>query len=382
MSDRAGPSQTTDVVVVGCGAAGTAAAAELARRGRRVVGLERFAHGHDRGSSHGTERIMRVPYTDAVHVELAMASLEGWAALEQRTATPLLTRTGGIDTGAADELDALALQCRRVGAATQRLDAGEAGARFPGFRFEHDVLFSPLAATVHADRTLAALRRLAEHHGAELRARDPVERIERLPDGRVAVRHASGTTVAEVCIVTSGAWGGAGWLAEALDAPVPLPPMRVTQEQVAFFRPVGPMPSWPTFIFREHPSVYGLPTPDGLVKIGEHHTGPEVDADTRTGQLDEATWDRLVEWVARNVPGVEPEPIRSATCLYASYPGDTFLLDRAGPIVVGLGLSGHGFKFVPEIGRRLADLADGVPTADNPFGFDRPGLDVGASGHR
>ena len=53
-------------------------------------------------------------------------------------------------------------------------------------------------------------------------------------------------------------------------------------------------------------------------------------------------------------------PVESATCLYAWYPGDTFLFDRVGPVVLGLGLSGHGFKFVPEVGRRLADLADGL----------------------
>ena len=80
--------------------------------------------------------------------------------------------------------------------------------------------------------------------------------------------------------------------------------------------------------------------------------------------------------------GAEPTPVRTATCLYASYPGDTFLFDRDGPLVLGLGLSGHGFKFVPEVGRRLAELAERVDDPDNPFGFDRPELDVGACRQR
>jgi sarcosine oxidase len=345
-----------------------------------VLALERFAFGHDRGSSHGTERIVRVPYTDAVHVEMALASLPGWEAIERDAEASLLTRTGGIDVGSAAELDALAEQCERAGAPTERFSATEAARRFPGFRFDGDVLYSALAATVHADRTLRALRRLATRAGAELRADDPVGHLAVLGDGRVAVEHASGTTVADVCVVTSGAWGGADWLADAIA--VPLPAMRVTQEQVGFFRPDRSLPEWPTFVAREDPTIYGLPTPDRLVKIGEHHTGPAVDPDSRSGDLDDPTWRRLVDWVGRQVPGVDPNPVRSATCLYASYPGDTFLLDRSGPIVVGLGLSGHGFKFVPEVGRRLADLADGITWRDNPFSFDRPSIAVGVSGHR
>ncbi len=379
-----------DVVVVGCGAAGLATAAELARRGRRVIGLDRFEHGHDRGSSHGTERILRIPYTDETHVNMALASLEGWHRIERDADTALLTPTGGIDAGSTEELDALQSQCERAGVTVIRLTASEAAARFtaagnPLFRFDTDVLHHDLGSTVRADRALLGLRGLAVAGGADIRPGVAVTRIDVMDDGRVAIHHDAGSIKAETCVVTTGAWGGEGSLASALDGLATLPPMRVTQEQVAFFRPhdqVETEATWPTFIFREEPTIYGLPTPDGLIKVAEHHTGPEVGPDTRTGELDVPTWDRLLDWVARHVPGVNPNPLRSSTCLYASYPNDTFLLDRAGPIVVGLGLSGHGFKFVPEIGRRLADLADRIEWRGNPFGFDRPIIDVGTSGHR
>jgi sarcosine oxidase len=216
--------------------------------------------------------------------------------------------------------------------------------------------------------------------GAELRGNDQVHHI--VVDDCVTVTHDGGTTIAETCVVTNGAWADADWLADALPAGVRIPPLRVTQEQVGFFRPMDPATVWPTFVDRSQPSRYGLPTPDRLIKIGEHHTGPVVDPDDRPGEIDLTTWDRLLDWVREDVPGVHPEPVRRDTCLYAGFPGDTFVLDRAGPIVVGLGLSGHGFKFLPEIGRRLADLADGLVPTDNPFAFDRPDLVVGASGHR
>src|SRR4029079_13124185 len=114
-----------------------------------------------------------------------------------------------------------------------------------------------------------------------------------------------------------------------------------------------------------------LPTPTGLIKIAEHYTGPEVDPDTRTGELEPRTWERLLAWVRDHVPGVDPDPVGHSTCLYASTPDEDFVIDRAGRVTVGVGLGGHGFKFLPIIGRRLAELATGTPWPQNPFGFER-----------
>ena len=197
----------------------------------------------------------------------------------------------------------------------------------------------------------------------------------------VLVHHDGGSVRATTCVLAVGAWAGDALVRSAIGDDARLPALTVTREQVAFHRPTSTAP-WPTFVDRLEPCVYGLPTPDGLVKVGEHHTGPVIDMSDRSDEIDEATWQRLQAWVAEHLPGVDPRAVRSTTCLYAYYPGDTFLFDRVGPVVMGLGLSGHGFKFVPEVGRRLADLADRVDDPDNPFGLGRPMIDVGASGRR
>jgi sarcosine oxidase len=380
-----------DIVIIGCGAAGLATARELAGRGRVVIGLDRFEHGHTRGSSHGTERIVRMAYADPVHVAMAVAALEGWKRLEHDSGTTLLSPTGGLDAGASEELDALAAHCATAGVATERLTAAEATWRFSGrsgpwFRFESDVLYQPRTWTVNADLSLVALRALAERSGADIRAGSAVTSIELVDgDDNVIVHHQGGQIRADRCVITAGAWGGNAWIGAALGGHATMPAMRVTQEQVMFFEfrdrrsSDGP---FPTFIIREDPSVYGLPTPDGLLKVGEHHTGAVIDPDAPPDSLDTAARDRLIAWVRTRLPAVEPTPVGSTTCLYAAYPGDMFLMDRAGPVVIGLGFSGHGFKFVPEIGRRLADFADGVDWPHNPFAFDRDPLDIGASGHR
>lgn len=371
---------SVDVVVVGAGAAGLAAAEALARRGRSVVAIDQFEPGHVRGSSHGSERIVRAMYTDDVHVDMAIASIEGWRDLENRTQTRLLTPTGGIDTGDASELDALEAQCARLGLVVERLDENTARRRFPSFRIDGDMLVHESTCTVHADRALNALRTSAIAHGAQLLDGAPVERVDVNPQGvRVAVGDAS--IDAATIVVTVGAWGN-GPLTRDLLGDVAVPMLKVTREQVGFFAPRRGSGAFPAFVCREEPSVYGLPTPDGYVKVGEHYTGPIVDPDHRTFELEPATWGRLCSWVRRHLPGVDPEPVRSATCLYAGLADDMFILDRHGPAVFGLGLGGHGFKFVPEIGRRLADLAEGIDGPDNPFRFDRPMLPIGTSGHR
>ena len=97
-----------DVVVVGGGAMGSAAAWQLARRGLEVVLLERFGPGHRHGASHGASRIFRTSYADLVHIRLAQEAEAGWRELERATGTELLAVTGGVDHGLHPHLDELA----------------------------------------------------------------------------------------------------------------------------------------------------------------------------------------------------------------------------------------------------------------------------------
>ncbi len=374
-----------DVVVIGCGGAGSAAAAELARRGHHVIGVEQFAALHDRGSSHGSERIVRTAYTDPMYAKLAAESIESWKSLERSTGEQLLTMCGGIDFGFPDELRAIEASCASAGMPTEWIEPLEATRRFPGFRFEDPVLFQPESGTVHADRAVAMFHRLAIAAGAELRFDTPVIRI--MNDGNEAVVvTASGTIRTRTVVFAGGAWADRllDGLLDGFDAGRTrrelLPELTVTNEQVFFFRPVSDF-AWPTFIRRRIPEYYGLPTPDGLLKAGGHYTGAPIDPDRR-GEPDPQARRAVSEWMRENVPGVDPDPVRSTTCLYATYPDEDFIIDRVGNVVMATGLGGHGFKFLPEIGRRVADLVDGVETADNPFAFDRVARSVGPSGHK
>ena len=355
--------------MVGAGMAGAAAAWVLARRGRSVVLVDRFERAHDRGSSHGAERIFRFGYTDTAYVDLAQASLAGWHDLGAAAGAPLLHLTGVVDHGDEAELVEMVAACTASGVRVETLRAAEAATRWPGLRFVTDVVHQPDAGRVDADRTLAACWDQAATAGADVRFGVPVAGVRRTADG-VAVDLGDEVLQAEVAVVAAAGWTAA--LLESDLATALVPPITVTAESVAWFRPTtGP---WPSFIQRGRPLAYGLGSPDGLVKAGLHGTGPAIEPDARPAHVPEAVA-AIEAYAAEWLPGVDPVAVRSTVCLYASSASDDFVIDRRGPVVVGAGFGGHGFKFAPAIGERLADLADEAlglqPAGPRPFAAER-----------
>jgi sarcosine oxidase len=346
-----------DVVVVGAGAMGSAAAWQLARRGRAVALLEQFDRGHVRGSSHGGSRIFRLAYDDPQYVHLARAALRGWRELEDDAGEDLLDLTGGVDHGEAADVDRVAAALTGSGAAFELLTPEAAAERWPGMRFDGQVLVSPEGGRCRSDATVAALQRRVAELGGDVRFSTPVEAVVPVGD-EVEVRTADEVWRAPVAVVAAGSW------LPRLAARVPgLPPLEVTQEQVTHF-PLAPgapaLETWPSFVHRGR-WIYGLATPGEGIKVAEHHTGPVVDPDRRSFEPDADREERTRRYAAEWLPGVAPERASTTTCLYTSTPTEDFVIDRAGPVVVASPCSGHGFKFTPEIGRLVADLADGRP---------------------
>jgi sarcosine oxidase len=167
--------------------------------------------------------------------------------------------------------------------------------------------------------------------------------------GEARIHVADERLAAPVVVVTAGAWARALLAGAGLDIPT-----RPTRETVSYFPfEDGPLP---TLVEWRQPAVYALPSPGQGLKVGEHVAGPEVDPDD-TGPPSRASIERAAAWVARRFPGARPVAHLAETCLYTNTPDEHFILERHGAIVVGSPCSGHGFKFAPLIGERLADLA-------------------------
>ncbi|MGO3432384.1 MAG: FAD-dependent oxidoreductase, partial [Cellulosimicrobium funkei] len=216
----------------------------------------------------------------------------------------------------------------------------------------------------HAARAVAALQGAAAAQGADVRHEVAVRHVERVPEG-VRVVTDGADVVARVVVVTVGAWSAGllgspagGLLGQEL-------PLVVTQEQPAHFALApGTSPAgWPAFTHDVGPGtawpsgVYGLATPGEGVKVGFHGVGPVVDPDRRSYRPEPGRLAALRDYVRTWLPGLDPDAYVPVSCTYTTTPDHDFVLDRRGPVVVGAGFSGHGFKFAPAVGRVLADLA-------------------------
>ena len=342
--------ERADVVVVGLGAWGSAAARALGRRGVETIALERFPVGHARGSSHGPTRIFRLSYPEADYVRMAERALDLWRALEHDADETLLVTTGGLDTGPGAERCAASLA--EAGVEHEWLSKKECEERFAGIDAPGPVLFQPDAGVSLAERAVAAQVRLAAADGVEVREETEVLALRPRDDG-VAIDTAAGPIEARAAIVTPGAWAQ-----QLLDVPI-----TASLQTVTYFAPRDESDPWPTYIewSAEGTAWYAVPREGGApgVKAGEHLPGRTVDPKDGPFEPDADSVEGSADFVRRRFPGLDPQPLASETCLYELSPDEHFVLDRQGPIVIGTGGSGHGFKFAPLVGEVLADLAEG-----------------------
>ena len=356
-----------DTVVCGLGAMGSAALYHLARRGQRVVGLERYEPGHDRGSSHGASRIIRLGYYEhPSYVPLLRRAYALWRELEQQSGRRLLHRTGILEIGPPDGklVKGILASAHEHGLEHEILAAPELMRRFAGFDLPAGYfgVFQPDGGWLAVEASLHAFISLAQSAGAEVRGGVWVQEIEPYAGG-VRIHTVGGTIEAALAIVCAGAWTPS--LVPAFSAF-----LRVTREVMAWFQIEQPMLSAidhsPVFMIESgHGVHYGIPPQPGDIaagfKVAKHHHRNEVvdpdDYDRAVSAEDEA----LIRGVlADHVPGANGRLLAAKTCLYTVTPDGDFLIDRlpgSPQVIVASPCSGHGFKFAPVIGEILADLA-------------------------
>jgi monomeric sarcosine oxidase len=363
----------TDLIVVGAGLAGSAAAWAASARGLSVVVLEAFGPGHRMGSSHGSARIFRRAYPDPLYVRLTGQAGELWRQLEDESGEPLLRMTGGLDFGERRNPEQLHAVLTSCGVPVSLLTPAQAAERWPYFSFDGTgpVMFHADSGVLDPERAMAAMLRLAVGRGADIRFDTPVTHLETVHGGDGAIAHTdSGAFTAPVVAVAVG-----GWLPPLLAPLVSLPPLEVTQQQAFHFAPrqeALPADPWPIFIFRDETAhVYGLPggrdgEVPGAIKMGEHHNG-KVTTAGRDGTVDPAARDRMTAFADKRLPGLDSAPVNELTCLYTTTANEDFILDRRGPLVIASACSGHGAKFAPLLGEILTGLAAGEPSPNPRF---------------
>ena len=359
-----------DVIVVGLGGMGSAAAAHLAERGQRVLGLEQFQPAHGQGSSHGQSRVIRLAYFEhPSYVPLLLRAYELWSRLERDTGRALLTLTGGLMIGAPDsEVVAGSLRsAREHGLPHELLDAEEIRRRFPPFTAPPAVvgLYEDRAGVLRPEEAIHAHLDRARAHHAELRFDEAVVDWKALPSGGVEVRTSRGRYEADRLVLAPGAWAPALFRLPEL-------PLRVERQVLCWFAPAGGAEPYaasrfPVYVWDLGDGVqfYGFPA-DGAtpgVKVAFFRTGEAVpctpDSVDRVVGRDEV--ETLRNALAGRLPSLASGRLLDAVaCMYTLTPDHHFAIGvhpHYADVVLASPCSGHGYKFASVVGEILADLA-------------------------
>jgi len=356
-----------DVIVLGLGGMGSAAAAHLAARGSRVLGIERFTPAHDRGASHGESRIIRQAYfEDPAYVPLLLRSYELWDELEREN-SGILTVTGGLMLGhpAAAAVAGSMASARRWDLPHELLDAGQVRRRFPALAPDEETvaLYEPMAGYVRPEQTVLAHLDRAARHGATLNFGERV--LDWHADGAgegVTVRTTQGSYTAGSLVIAPGAW------APRL-LPEFAPSLTVERQLLFWFAPTTGIEQFraarfPVFIWEDASGMqlYGFPAQGTMqdgVKIAFFRDGSPADPDALDREIHGAEVKRMRDYLSTRIPTLPGRYLRGLACTYTTTPDENFLLARHpqhSQVTVAAGFSGHGFKFVPVVGEIIADL--------------------------
>ncbi|WP_337268338.1 N-methyl-L-tryptophan oxidase [Oryzifoliimicrobium ureilyticus] len=354
-----------DVAIVGLGAMGSAAAAFLAARGARVLGIETHFPAHALSSSHGDSRLIRLGYfEDPSYVPLLQRAYQNWRAWEAALRTDLLFVAGVLQIGKADSkiVSGTEASCKLHGLPYERLDKTETERRFPAFKLDEGevAVLDPQGGYLKPEAAVMGALKIAAAHGAELHFGERVTALE--PDARgVSIVSSTARYRARKIIVATGAW-----VADLVPAlrPYAMPIRQVVawyQPQDGFVAQVGRMPC---FLRDEGNggSYFGFPAlgADG-VKIGRHaHFMEPIDPEKPNPPVNEKDRALLDDFAVRRLLGVASHRVRETTCRYTMLPSEDFLIDFLpghDNVVISSACSGHGFKFMSVVGEILADLA-------------------------
>ncbi len=356
-----------DVIVLGLGAMGSAAAQHLAQRGKRVLGIEQFTPPHDKGSSHGGTRMIRQAYWESpAYIPLVLRAYELWDQLERDAGAKLLSITGGLILGSDQSqlVQGGIAAAQHYGIPYSVLGRGEIREKFPAIMpLENDIaVHEERAGYLFPEECIRAQLKMAAKNGAELHFN---ERVIGWTADSDCTRVTTSRAVyeAERLVVGAGPWAN-----EVLRG---LFPLKVTRQVMTWIQPQGGIEAFlprhfPVFLC-ESPGHgwpgYGFPAVDGAsggVKVAIHGSDLECTPETVDRVIHEIDGAEVIRTLKPRFPALDGEILKAQTCLYTMTPDEHFVIGlhpELPAVSVACGFSGHGFKFAPVVGEILADLA-------------------------
>lgn len=352
-----------DVVIVGAGSMGMAAGYYLSKQGIKTLLLDSHNPPHDKGSHHGTTRIIRHAYGEgSQYVPMVLRAQELWEQLQQEANQELFLQTGVLCAGAPESaFTNEAIQSgREYSLPIEVLSSKEMEYRWRGFTFPEGYFgcFEPKAGVLYSEKCIQAFRDLGTANGMTLLPYTKVEKVEVHANGGT-IQTASDTYYADFIVMSAGAWSGK--LLDELGLNLPLQPTRKTVSWFECDRELFEPGLFPAFsVDTLHGQYYGFPDIGGSgLKIGRHDGGKKVDPDgwiVPYGSDDEA---EIRPFLEKFMPRANGSLLKGSTCLYTFTPDENFILDQHPEfphLFISAGFSGHGFKFSSVIGEIISQV--------------------------
>jgi len=382
---------TYDFIIVGLGTAGSATCMTLARRGFKVLGIDKHRPPHNLGSHHGASRSVRRAYLEGTsYVPMALRSWDLWQGLEKDSGKELLVKTGNLTIGPAEcpAVSGFLASAQAYEIPHDCLTAAEVSKRWPqlsppapyvaGLEREAGIVFPELS--------IATFLTEAAKAGADLIVGEPVERWTEIKNS-VLVYTARNTYEAGRLLISAGAWTNR--LLDLPDSPlsakrVPVHWVEVPEDR-HFHLGQFPVNFWQIPVENHQGSpqryreFYTLPAIGSVsrIKAAFHNELDDCDPATLIREVSQVEIDKITAVISEFLPGLQEYPITSEVCLYTMTPDGHFYLGKIPESnhVFGVALAGHGFKFAPVLGELLADLIlDIHPSVDinmfSPHRFD------------
>jgi sarcosine oxidase len=342
---------------------GASVSYNLAKKGLKVLDIERFGVNHARGSSHGKTRIIRLAYyEDPRYVPLLRRAYDSWGEIESKSGKRLLLKTGGLMIGRQDGdlIKGVLKSAKTHGISHEVLSPGETENRFEAFTIgeEFTGVFEEGAGVLFAEDCVRALVGLGSEAGAEYRFSEEV-RAWRSRTDHIEVETSLGRQTAPKLVLCAGAWNG-----NLLNGKLPLQ----CERQVPMWFSSGGMdkfapPKMPVFIMEETKDhfYYGIPEVGDGVKVARTHGGELGDPEGVRREVTDADRAPVMEFVGRRLKELGP-PTAAKTCLYTNTPDFNFILgqDPEDPrVTIVSACSGHGFKFASVVGELAASISTG-----------------------
>jgi sarcosine oxidase len=376
---------TYDVIVVGTGGWGGAACWQLAARGKKVLGIDRFEPPHANGSSHGGTRVLHQPgHEGPIYARMMYRAYALWDALERQTGRNLIVRTGGLFVGPEDWISTQKAveNCEAMGSPYRVLSHRDLDREYPAFRPQLGEIgvFEDGTSVLFVERCVQAQLEAARNAGAELLTNTRVQGWDATGSG-VAVRTDRGTHAARFLVLAAGAWNP-----DLIGRSYPL---TVDRQVVGWFHPppassLAAPGSSPVFVFATSGGAklfYGIPDllGDG-VKCSYYQTGDAVHPDEDFRTVTASDLETLRSSLRARVPELDGTPRRAGICISTNSVDLEYVIGRHpdhDAVVIATGDSGRGFQVSPVVGELIASLIDDEAPAE--LALFHPGRFSGAA---